>query len=97
MKLFSLSIATAMLAVLSSCGPSSTTPDSKVSLAGKYPIAHFNKGSKTHVVSPYKPHNLIDVSDIRRGHLARDPSTAEIDSKTGKPIYGTGKIFRIPE
>lgn len=97
MKLLSLSLSAAMLAALSSCAPSNTTPDSKVSLAGNFPIAQFKKGSKTHVVSPYKPHNVIDVSDIQRGHLARDPSTAKIDKKTGKPILGTGNIFRVAE
>ncbi|MDB6077527.1 MAG: hypothetical protein JWO82_1274 [Akkermansiaceae bacterium] len=34
------------------------------------------------VISPYPPYNVIDVSEIKSGHLAKDPST--------------GKTFRVP-
>jgi hypothetical protein len=39
---------------------------------------------------------VIDVKGMKPGHLARDTSTAKIDT-SGKPITSTAKIFRIPE
>lgn len=97
MKIFTLSFSLACVATINSCAPSATAPDSQVKITDEYPIAYFKKGSKTHVISPYKPHNLINVSHITPGHLARDTSTAKIDPKTKKPIESTGKIFRVAE
>lgn len=47
----------------------------------EYPVA--TRTTKAHeVISPYQPHNVIDVEGFSSGQLARDPSN--------------GKIFRIP-
>ena len=48
------------------------------------------------VISPYKPYNLIDVKHLKPGNAAYDPTTAQIDPKTGKPDISTAKIFIIP-
>lgn len=61
-----------------------------------YPLATPVQGTSNQVVSPYKPHNVIDVKGFRTGQLARDPSTAPINPTTGKPDLGQAKIFEIP-
>ena len=55
---------------------------------GSYKNAHKTK-NPSHVISPYPPHNLIDISrnpktgePFRKGDFAKDPSN--------------GQIFRIP-
>jgi len=60
-----------------------------------YPLATPIAGTTTQVISPYKPHNVIDVKGYRSGQLARDPSTAPIGSD-GKPDVNKAKIFEIP-
>ncbi len=62
----------------------------------KYPLATPIAGTTKQVISPYKPHNVIDVAGYRTGQLARDPSTAPIDKTTGKPDINKAKIFEIP-
>jgi hypothetical protein len=42
-----------------------------------YPVAR-RTDNPNHVISPYPPYNVVDVRDIRRGELARDPTTNEI-------------------
>ena len=58
-------------------------------------MGYYHKNG--YVISPYKPHNIMNVKGMTSGHLARDPSTAAVDPTTGKPIMKTAKIFRIPE
>jgi hypothetical protein len=48
---------------------------------GEYPTAQ-RTNQPDQVISPYEPHNVIDVSGFRSGQLARDPSNK--------------KIFRVP-
>jgi hypothetical protein len=98
MKSIYLILSSIPLLTLASCS-SSTTVASNLNpvIADKnYPAAHQYKTSKTQVISPYRPHNVIDVKGMKPGHLARDTSTAKIDT-SGKPITSTAKIFRIPE
>jgi Glycine zipper len=45
--------------------------------AGGYPVARWS-GTPGLVVSPYPPHNLVDVRGIPHGALVRDPSTGGI-------------------
>jgi osmotically inducible lipoprotein OsmB len=44
---------------------------------GGYPVARFS-GTPGLVVSPYPPHNLVDVRGIPPGARVRDPSTGGI-------------------
>jgi hypothetical protein len=44
---------------------------------GGYPLA-THTGTPGYVVSPYSPHNTIDVRDVPPGGLVRDPSTGGI-------------------
>ena len=44
---------------------------------GKYPVATATDNSNL-VISPYKPHNVIDVRGFQSGQLAKDPSNGEI-------------------
>ena len=62
----------------------------------KYPLATPIAGTTKQVISPFKPHNVIDVTGYRTGQLARDPSTAPIDKTTDKPDISKAKIFEIP-
>ncbi len=62
----------------------------------KYPLATPIEGKAGQVISPFKPHNVIDVRGYRTGQLARDPSTAPIDPTTGKADINQAKIFEIP-
>lgn len=48
---------------------------------GEYPTAQRTT-NPDQVVSPYEPHNVIDVSGFKSGQLARDPLNK--------------KIFRVP-
>jgi hypothetical protein len=86
------------LLLLASCSNTTTVAgDLNPVLADKnFPTAHQYQNSSTQVISPYRPHNVINVKGIKSGHLARDTSTAKLDS-AGKPITSTAKIFRIPE
>jgi hypothetical protein len=61
-----------------------------------YPLATPIEGKPGQVISPYKPHNVIDVRGYRSGQLARDPSTAPIDKETGKSDINQARIFEIP-
>lgn len=61
-----------------------------------YPLATPIEGKPGQVISPFKPHNVIDVRGYRSGQLARDPSTAPIDKTTGKADINQAKIFEIP-
>jgi Glycine zipper len=47
---------------------------------GGYPYARWS-GTPGLVVSPYRPHNLVDVRGIPPGSLVRDPSTGGIFRK----------------
>ena len=46
-----------------------------------YPMAQ-RTNIPNQVISPYPPYNVMDVTDVRSGQLARDPKT--------------GEIFRVP-
>ena len=46
-----------------------------------YPMAQ-RTSIPNQVISPYPPYNVMDVTDVRSGQLARDPKT--------------GEIFRVP-
>lgn len=48
------------------------------------------------VVSPYRPYNVIDITGYRSGDIVGDPSTAAVNSTTGKRDANTIKHFRIP-
>ena len=48
---------------------------------GGYPTAQ-RTDKPNEVISPYEPYNVIDVSEVKPGQLARDPSNQ--------------KIFRVP-
>ncbi|MFD2158216.1 hypothetical protein ACFSW8_04840 [Rubritalea tangerina] len=86
-------------ALLVSCSNSTTVSDqtNPVVADKKFPAAFPYKDSKTQVISPYKPYNVINVKGLKSGHLARDVSTAKVDKSTGKPDLSTAKIFRVPE
>ncbi|WP_018968932.1 hypothetical protein [Rubritalea marina] len=60
----------------------------------KYPQASWHGSSNSQVVSPYAPHNLIDVRGLKPGHHAYDPSTAGMVD--GKPEMSKAKIFLMP-
>lgn len=98
---FFLLIASAT-SMMFSCAPSSgtdgaTVPAPTVVNLDKIPVAKPDpNGRKNLVISPYRPYNLIDITGFKKGGFAGDPSTATIDSKTGKPIPGTAKMFRLP-
>src|SRR2546423_10593972 len=47
---------------------------------GGYPLARWS-GRPGLVISPYPPHNLVDVRGIPPGELVRDPSTGGIFRK----------------
>lgn len=99
MKILLLSISLLSLVGFNSCSPTTTTVSDATNPVAKdknYPVAFQYENSTSQVISPYKPHNVIDVSKIKAGHLARDTSTAKIDKATGKPIISTAKIFRVP-
>lgn len=72
--------------------PAPPAPRKKTS---NYPLATPIAGTRDQVVSPYKPHNVIDVKGFRSGQLARDPSTAPV-GPDGKPDINQAKIFEIP-
>ena len=98
MKSLYLILSSATLLSLSSCSNSTAVADNtNPVIANKdYPVAHQYQSSMTQVISPYKPHNVIDVKGLKPGHLARDPSTAKRD-KAGNSVISTAKIFLIPE
>src|SRR5947208_11752655 len=48
---------------------------------GGYPYARWS-GTPGLVVSPYRPHRLVDVRGIPRGALVRDPSTGGVFLRT---------------
>ena len=61
----------------------------------KFPMGFAH--SKGKVISPFRPYNILDVSHLRPGDLARDPFTAKVNPKTGKADISTAKIFRVPQ
>jgi len=61
--------------------PSPTTPAASSAATGDYPVARPTT-TPNQVISPFEPHNVIDVEGFRSGQLARDPSNK--------------KIFRVP-
>lgn len=65
--------------------PPSTAPQDVPPAAptrpGEYPTA-LRTANPNEVLSPFEPHNVIDVEGFRSGQLARDPSN--------------NKIFRVP-
>ncbi len=84
--------------LIPSCAPTNaSSPQAAYADADKYPLAvKYGDPKKQQVISPFRPHNLVDVSGMKSGQLARDPATASVDAKTGKPDINTAKIFRIP-
>ena len=70
-------------------------PAPKPKKTSKYPLATPIAGTTNQVISPYPPHNVIDVKGFRTGQLARDPSTAPI-GPDGKPDISKAKIFEMP-
>ena len=63
--------------------PPYQSPASPPSQPGRdaYPMAQ-RTSIPNQVISPYPPYNVMDVTDVRSGQLARDPKT--------------GEIFRVP-
>ena len=101
MRNITLTLSSLSLLVLASCtGTSTVTSGDDVNpiiADKKFPVAFQYQNSTSQVISPYRPYNVINVKGLKTGHLARDPSTAKINRKTGKPNIATAKIFRIPE
>lgn len=97
MKKLALTLLAASVSLLASCASSSSgSSDDNINPVIKdksYPSAHPYK--KNIVISPYRPHNLINVKGIKPGHFARDMSTADKGSD-GKPIVSSAKIFKVP-
>jgi len=81
------------LALFSSCTPQPT--NTNTATAGSHPTA-YPTDKKNLVISPFAPHNILDVKGMSPGNLAKDPTTAAIDPNTKKVISGSAKIFRIP-
>ena len=98
MKNIHLILSGVSIFALASCSNNTTITDNlnPVVADKKFPAAYQYQNSQTQVISPYKPHNVINVKGLKPGHLARDTSTAKLDS-AGKPITSTAKIFRIPD
>lgn len=94
-----LSLGAITLLQFSSCTTDPKTGDveliNPVLLDPNYPDAFPVEGDSNKVISPFKPHNFINVKGIAPGHLARDMSTAKIGAN-GKPDASSAKIFRIP-
>ena len=76
--------------------PQPAPQPAKPEKTSNYPLATPVEGRTGQVLSPSKPHTVIDVRGFRTGQLARDPSTAPIDPATGKPDIEQAKIFEIP-
>lgn len=57
------------------------TPPPEPTRPGEYPVARPTD-KPNEVISPFPPHNVIDVEGFRSGQLARDPSN--------------NRIFRVP-
>lgn len=60
--------------------PPPTTPPGGGNVGGvkkEYPVAE-RTAKPNEVISPYAPYNVIDVSEMRSGQLARDPSNRKI-------------------
>jgi hypothetical protein len=99
-KHLTLSLALLSLWAFSSCSTDPKTGDvelvlNPVLLDPNYPDAYPVDGDPNKVISPFKPHNVINVKGVKPGHLAKDMSTAEMGID-GKPDASTAKIFRIP-
>ncbi len=89
-------LTSASLLLLNSCSTEQASKESSEESSQTIPISEpgsHKKGFKTenpdHIISPFPPHNLIDISrnpktgkPFQKGDFARDPST--------------GGIFRIP-
>jgi hypothetical protein len=56
--------------------PPPQTPQAQLP-PGRYPAAQKTT-NPSQVISPYPPHNVIDVEGFRSGQLARDPSNNQI-------------------
>lgn len=100
MKLFlAITVSTLTFITLSSCTTEPKTGTSElinpVLSDSKYPDAYPVAGEKYKVISPYRPHNVINVKGTKPGHLVRDISTAK-KGADGKPNLSTAKIFRLP-
>ena len=72
-------------------------PAPTVDSTSKLPVAHPDPQNRPNmVVSPYRPYNVIDVKGYRSGDVVGDPSTAKVNSATGKLDLSTSKHFRLP-
>ena len=110
LRTLAIGIAASSLFSLSSCtepqpqgapvaapgGNQPAPPPAKRKQTTDYPLATPHPTEKNRVISPFKPHNVIDVKGLRSGQLAWDPSTAPIDPSTGKLDLSQAKIFEIP-
>lgn len=94
-----LTVSAIALLLFNSCSTDPKTGDveliNPVLLDPNYPDAYPVAGDSSKVISPFKPHNIINIKGVAPGHLARDMSTAKKGSD-GKPDASTAKIFRIP-
>lgn len=97
--LLAITASTLTFISLSSCTTDPKTGDveliNPVLADPNYPDAFPVAGEKYKVISPYKPHNVINVKGSNPGHLVRDMSTAKTGAD-GKPDASTAKIFRLP-
>ena len=81
--------------VANTTAPQVTTP--KAPTISKTPVGvRPANGAANLIISPYKPFNLIDVTGYKSGDTVGDPSTAQLDPATQKPIMSTSKHFLIP-
>lgn len=57
--------------------PPTPPPSTAPTTSGNYPKA-FTSDTPGVVISPYKPHNKVNVSGFKPGQLAQDPTTKKI-------------------
>ncbi len=112
MKIQHIALLAITAAALAACTPDSSSPNPtgapsesagaevpapQVAEQPKVPVGHRTPDAKANmVISPYRPHNVIDVKGYRSGDIVGDPSTAKADPATGKLNLNTSKRFRIP-
>ena len=96
MKFLTVTIISALTLNLQAATESKKQEKSKVHYTKiKFPMGFAH--SKGKVISPFRPYNILDVSHLKPGDLAKDPTTAVVNPKTGKPDMSTAKIFRVPQ
>ena len=104
MKFLSTTILTATLSILATGQSMAETKKTEKSEKKAQPVVDYSKKKypmgfahgKGQVISPFFPYNILNVSHLRPGDLARDPTTAKVNPTTRKADLSTAKIFRVP-